>query len=190
MTPIPRSKGPSSDSDGEKKLRMRLDALIGLMILQIFLSVGMWMDKDDSPKDPEQETVINETASQETEINEAEESVEVVLQPVDSTKLEIDWTMIKIDVLNGCGVTGIAGKSQKWLKRNGFRIRLAENADRHDYSKSIIQDRSGNIKAAKELAEALGIESSQIIPLTGTPSPYVDLTLVIGKDYKRLPLDQ
>jgi hypothetical protein len=42
--------------------------------------------------------------------------------------------------------------------------------------------------AARELALVLNIDQSQIIELDGSPSPFVDLTVVIGEDYKRLPI--
>jgi len=193
MSPIPRLK-PSSEQNGERKIRIRLDTLIALMVLQIILSIGIWLDRSGE-KPQEQMDIIEskgESAAQSsvtiTEPTEAiiEESFEEAVQEPDS--FFVDWSMIKIDVLNGCGVQGLASRMADWLSRNGFRVRLTENADRHDYPKSFVQDRSGNITAARELAQALNIDQNQILVFDGTTSSEVDLTLVIGKDYKRLPI--
>lgn len=204
MSPIPRGKS-STDMNSERKLRLRMDILIALMIVQLIISIGIWVNKSDSEPDVK-EVETSEAVSQEMtdpEIddykNELQSDVpvktepEVQKEPVEETALldetpVVEWSKIRIDVLNGCGVRGIAAQVQTWLKRNGYRIRLTENADRHDYKKSLIQDRSGNMAAARELALVLNIDQSQIIELDGSPSPFVDLTVVIGEDYKRLPI--
>lgn len=204
MSPIPRGKS-SVEMYSERKLRLRLDILIALMVIQLFFSIGMWVKESDSEPAEEAievaENVVQETIDPEMEDYSRglrEETPELLKSETSEEILEesalldekpvVEWSKIRIDVLNGCGVRGLAGQAQTWLKRNGYRIRLAENADRHDYAKSLIQDRSGNMVAARELALVLNIDQSQIIELKGSPSPFVDLTVVIGEDYKRLPI--
>ncbi|MBT3233018.1 MAG: LytR C-terminal domain-containing protein [Calditrichaeota bacterium] len=204
MSPIPRGKS-SADMNSERKLRLRMDILIALMIVQLIISIGIWVNKSDSEPDKKivESTEVIGQAVTEPEIDDtkhelkssvpAQADSEVQAESVEETALldetpVVEWSKIRIDVLNGCGVRGIAAQAQTWLKRNGYRIRLAENADRHDYKKSLIQDRSGNMAAARELALVLNIDQSQIIELDGSPSPFVDLTVVIGEDYKRLPI--
>lgn len=142
---------------------------------------------EEMPEEQEYTEPVDEYSTPENQ--ETDIYTEPVVEPETTEPQSPDWSNIRIDVLNGCGVTGIAGRAQKWLKRNGYKVRLAENADRHDYKQSIIQDRSGNYQAALELARALNLNESNIMELRGSPSPYVDLTLVIGLDYKRLPID-
>ncbi len=206
MSPIPRGKS-SAEMNSERKLRLRMDILIALMIVQLVFIIGIFFNKSDSDSGDNvvessemvdgtpavTETIdsgridnIDET--QQYEANESPENKEEIAI-LDENPV-VEWSKIRIDVLNGCGVRGIAAQAQTWLKRNGYRIRLAENADRHDYDKSLIQDRSGNMAAARELALVLNIDQSQIIELDGSPSPFVDLTVVIGKDYKRLPIGE
>lgn len=195
MSPNPRPKFRLSDNDGERRLRTRLDILIALIVLQILLSIGIWVDQPrlKSAESTEQPAEIVAAEPSRVEPEAKPEVVPLNQQEAESSAdddalLPIDWSNVSIDVLNGCGKKGIAHKMQLWLKKNGFKVRLAENADRHDYTKSFIQDRSGMADAAFELAGVLNILPDQVKLLEGQPSPYVDLTLVIGQDYKRLPI--
>jgi hypothetical protein len=163
------------------------------MVVQIILSIGLWVDRprQESKTDAgvakpitETQDIINDSAKELAD-EYTEEADHPELIPTEELD-RIDWSSLKIDVLNGCGVAGVAAKAEKWLVKGGYKVRITENADRHDYEFSFLQDRSGHLDAAIELAEALKISPDQIQELKGTPSPYTDLTLVLGKDYKRL----
>ena len=193
MSPTPRQKFRSGEGDSDRRLRTRLDILIALMMLQIILSIGLWVDRPRQDQMPSETFEEYEVKDQIPAADDFEESTSTLSEEVDLAELDqideiekIDWSTLKIDVLNGCGIAGIARKSEQWLVKNGYRVRITENADRHDYAISFLQDRSGHLDAAIELAEALNLSLDQIQELKGTPSPYTDLTLVIGKDYKRL----
>ncbi len=195
MSPIPRAKSSMNEDSSFRRLRTILVLLCALMAVQIIISFGIWLDLPNDEDLVKSEAVKLETKTIVEDVIEQEESTAIVKESIEpdfkdelkETKPTINWSTVRIDVLNGCGVKGLASRTQEWLKKEGFRVRLAENADRHDYPKSFIQDRGGRIDAAYALADSLSIDPGQVITLEGTPSPYVDLTLVIGIDYKELP---
>ncbi len=96
---------------------------------------------------------------------------------------------IKVEVLNGCGVNGLARTVANRLRTTGFDVMTLDNADRFDYPESIVIDRLGNPEDADRVAEALGISNriQQIIP---DPFRIESVTVIIGKDYSRIGLDQ
>jgi len=189
MSPVPRHKLRTGEGESDRKLRSRLDILIALMMVQIILSIGLWVDRPRQESKAEAIAEMPKSESDNVAIDPDEEFTGESNHPelISSEELDkIDWSNLKIDVLNGCGVAGVAAKAEKWLVKGGYKVRITENADRHDYEFSFLQDRSGHLDAAIELADALKISPDQIQELKGTPSPYTDLTLVLGKDYKRL----
>ena len=64
----------------------------------------------------------------------------------------------------------------------------SENADHFDYEKTMLIQRNENIFGMKHVAEALGFDinnSSQVIT-AADPNLDVDITLVIGKDFRSI----
>jgi len=112
----------------------------------------------------------------------------IVSTSSDENERDDEVIAIKVQVLNGCGFAGIAGKAGKWLKRNGYVVKDIGNADRQDHKLTSIVDRSGNLTAARELASLIGISEDRIKRQGSGPKPKVDLTLILGKDSKRLPI--
>ncbi len=94
---------------------------------------------------------------------------------------------IKIEVLNGCGVNGLARTVGTRLRELGFDVMTLENADSFGYPESIVIDRIGNPGEADRVAEALGIANriQQIVP---DPFRIEGVTVIVGKDYRRLGL--
>lgn len=185
-------KFPTDDPD--RRTRIRLDFLIALMVVQIVLSIGLWVDryrdrdeaqpaaavKSDNPFD-ELYTEQPAESAQNTEPGVVElPAVEPVHEPIVPAK-------VKVQVLNGCGKTGIARRAQQWMERNDYEVRDVGNADRQDYRSSEVINRSGNATAARDLARMLGIDESKIKRKAAPPGLDVDLTLIIGADNKRLP---
>lgn len=95
---------------------------------------------------------------------------------------------VKIEVLNGCGINGIARVVGNRLRETGFDVMTLDNADRFDYPESIVIDRLGNPDEADRVAEALGI-SNRIQQIVPDPFRIESVTVIIGKDYARIGLD-
>ncbi len=93
--------------------------------------------------------------------------------------------VIQIEVLNGCGVDGIADKFTDMLRKKHFDVVHTGNYRSFDIDESIIIDRAGNIKSARLLAGVVGMNNDRIINQVNKDY-FLDVTLIIGKDYKQL----
>jgi len=95
---------------------------------------------------------------------------------------------IQIEILNGCGEPGIAAKFSNLLRDIRVDVVRSENADHFDYDKTMLIQRNENIFGMKLVAEALGFDinnSNQVIT-AADPNLDVDITLVIGKDFRSI----
>ena len=88
-----------------------------------------------------------------------------------------------LKLLNGCNRPGLASRMQSPLRRAGFDVLDTDNADRFDYDRTVVRDRSGKAGAAEKLRDWLRAEYGvgEIRP-DGVPVPEADLILVLGRD--------
>jgi hypothetical protein len=148
-----------------------------------------------APEEPLTEEITSETDttdSQEPPILIEREQEEAVSQPEPKQPTaSLSPQDVKVQVLNGCGVKGIAFRIRGVLRDRGFDVMSYGNAKRHNYSKSQIIIRSrgsfGN-QAADLLAESLNIAPDQISRIEDASLVDINLTLVIGSDYRQLNL--
>jgi hypothetical protein len=96
---------------------------------------------------------------------------------------------VKVEVLNGCGIDGMARTVGNRLRETGFDVMTLDNADRFDYPESIVIDRLGAPEDADRVAEALGI-SNRIQQIVPDPFRIESVTVIIGRDFGRIGLDQ
>ena len=92
---------------------------------------------------------------------------------------------MQIEVLNGCGVDGIADMFTDSLRKKNFDVVNTGNYRTFKIDNSIVIDRTGNIINAEYLAEVIGIDKKQVIEQKNK-NYFLDVTLIIGKDYKQL----
>ena len=92
---------------------------------------------------------------------------------------------IKIEVLNGCGIKGIAAKTSEYL-RSSHRIDVirSENADRYDYPNTLIIGRNENLEKILLVSKSFGIsiDNKNIVRHEPNESLGVDVTVILGKD--------
>ena len=93
--------------------------------------------------------------------------------------------VIQIDVMNGCGDAGMASKCSAFLRARGFDVVEMRNYKTFDLDHSMVIDRTGNMENAERVARALGVGSKNIIQQINQDY-YVDVSVVIGKDYSSL----
>jgi hypothetical protein len=94
---------------------------------------------------------------------------------------------VVVEVLNGCGVVGIAEKVGEFLVDRGFDVMFVGNADDFSHTETLIVDRSGD--RTKALAVASTLPRSGVIYQVSS-SFFVDVTVVIGRDLAAsLPAD-
>ncbi|HHX74295.1 MAG TPA: LCP family protein [Firmicutes bacterium] len=87
---------------------------------------------------------------------------------------------ITVEVLNGCGVAGIAGKVADMLRAERFHIVNVGNADNFDYEVTQVIYRDTNLQAAKEVAQF--IPNPDLLKAENTESDVL-VTVIIGKNY-------
>jgi hypothetical protein len=105
----------------------------------------------------------------------------------DATATHLISDVIQIQVLNGCGVSGVASRFTNKLRLSGFDVVESGNFETFDVQHTFVIDRSGNLENARRVAIALGISEDQIIREVATGF-YLDATVVIGFDYNQLNL--
>lgn len=99
----------------------------------------------------------------------------------------VPYQGIVIEVLNGCGTPGLAQKFTNYLRSEGFDVIYTGNADHLNYPNTLLIERVDNSGKTDEVNKALDLNSGQIT-VNLDPSLHVDLTLILGKDYNRLPV--
>ncbi len=92
---------------------------------------------------------------------------------------------MQIEVLNGCGVDGVADMFTDSLRKKNFDVVNTDNYRSYNIDNSIVIDRTGNIINAEYLAGIIGIDNKQVIQQKNK-NYFLDVTLIIGKDYKQL----
>lgn len=94
--------------------------------------------------------------------------------------------VIEVEVLNGCGVYGLAAQFTDFLRSQGFDVVNSGNAAKFDYPATLIIQRSERVESSYRMAELLNISKSDTTRLLVRPdlSLATDVTVVLGKDYK------
>lgn len=92
---------------------------------------------------------------------------------------------IQLDVQNGTSENGVASRITEFLRKNGMDVVEMGNYKSKDIDKTLIIDRSGDKNKAKRVAMILGVNERNVIQQMNN-SLYLDVTVVIGKDYKEL----
>lgn len=87
---------------------------------------------------------------------------------------------VRVEVLNGGGVRGVAGEARDLLRDRQFDVVFYGNAPTFDRETSLILDRTGMQGVAWEIAQALGIREVEFRPDTLV---YADVTVLLGTDW-------
>jgi len=103
---------------------------------------------------------------------------------------------VRIKVLNGAGVTGLARRVSELLRNEGFSVVHVGNADRFDYTQSYIIDITGNPKKIELLRERslrslLKVVKPEELSATmkglaakGVTGDGADAIIILGQDFK------
>jgi len=91
----------------------------------------------------------------------------------------------KLEVVNIAGEDGLAGRMTTFLRQLGYDVVEYNSRQLAGYERTTIIDRTGNPAAAKDVAEALGLEEDRIRTELDRKL-YVDVTVVLGYDYKTI----
>ena len=89
----------------------------------------------------------------------------------------------EVEVLNGCGESGVANLYTNFLRKNDFDVIEIKNADNFNFTNTLLLVSNANNKIAKKLAELLTIKEENI---RIDKNIVWDFSIIIGKDYKNL----
>jgi hypothetical protein len=99
---------------------------------------------------------------------------------IDSTAVRI-----QVEVLNGCGVSGIAEKLTDYLRINNIDVVNLGNYRSFEIENSIIIGRNEKILNSEKVAAIVGLDKQNIIQQIN-PDYLLDVTFILGKDYRDL----
>lgn len=90
---------------------------------------------------------------------------------------------IRVEVRNGSGIPGAAGRMTAFLREAGFDVVDFGNADGFDHDRTTVIDRIGEPARAREVAAAL-----RGVPIRTEPdsSLYLDVTVMVGTDLEEV----
>ncbi|MCH7678768.1 LytR C-terminal domain-containing protein [candidate division KSB1 bacterium] len=96
--------------------------------------------------------------------------------------------IITVQVLNGCGVQGLANEITQYLRNKNFDVVDVGNYEGGYLDQTLVLDRvSLESKYAKKVAKALGVNEKLVTP-TLEKSLQLMVTVIIGRDYKKLKI--
>ena len=116
--------------------------------------------------------------------------IEVTFPKIDPRPLAIEVYQknpiqnIKVEVLNGCGLKGIAARTADFLRANHVDVVRSDNADHYDYPNTVIISRNENVESLKAVSRSFGVALDDKTHILTDPdeSLGVDVTVILGKD--------
>jgi len=106
-----------------------------------------------------------------------------ILQPLFEGR-RYEGEVIRVEVLNGCGVTKISQQITDILQEKGFDVVNVGDALSHDFAKTILVDRkSEEMRNAKKVARSIGCRH---MTYQLDPSLHLEVSLIVGKDYPKI----
>jgi len=92
---------------------------------------------------------------------------------------------IRVEVLNGCGVAGIARRTAEFLISKGYDVRDYKNANHQRYENTTIYVRSNNRADGEALAQSIALPDQYVILEPNPELVDVDVSLLLGKDHNK-----
>ncbi|NLL14218.1 MAG: LytR C-terminal domain-containing protein [Fibrobacter sp.] len=86
----------------------------------------------------------------------------------------------RIEVLNGCGIEGAAGKVADYLRSTNFDIKSVGNAQTWNYPFTIVISRTQDTTVASQVASSL--DTDKMIIIRNNDKMH-DVTVIIGPDF-------
>jgi hypothetical protein len=89
----------------------------------------------------------------------------------------------KIQVLNGCGVSGAAKTVADFLRSKKFDVKYEGNARTGNYKETLVVSRTKDQTVAQQVAQALGTPSAVLIR---NGDQMYDVTVFVGADFQEI----
>jgi hypothetical protein len=92
---------------------------------------------------------------------------------------------IQLDVLNGSGTPKLSQRFTDYLRARGFDVVEMGNYKDSRVEFTRVIDRAGNLAAAQQVAQALGVSKEHVVQEIDKHL-YLDVSVVIGNDFRSL----
>jgi len=94
---------------------------------------------------------------------------------------------IEVEVLNGCGVPYLAARTTDFLRSKNFDVVFEGNMENQSYQHTLIIQRNEKVESLIKIADSFDIDLRDSIHIQITPdeSLCLDVTVILGADYKR-----
>lgn len=100
----------------------------------------------------------------------------------DSLSRSMDFgERVRVEVLNAGGRPDMARRAMDILRSRGFDVVYFGNAESFGHDTSRVLDRVGRVEAARDVADALGIE---VVESEADRNLYLDVTVRLGRDWE------
>lgn len=109
----------------------------------------------------------------------------VVVEQVQTAPQVVRNEVMRIEVLNGCGVPQLAARYTDFLRALEYDVVKTDNYESHNVEHSVVIDRQGNKEASLKLAKDLGIDQAHVLQEVNAVY-LIDATVVLGKDFRSL----
>ncbi len=111
-------------------------------------------------------------------------SLVIMLTKADPQEIYKKNANMRVEVLNGCGVNRLAIKVTNILRKKGFNVVQVGNTKNQDFGETVVMERSNeNMVNANYFAKQIGCRN---IDKDVDPALYIEITLIIGQDYKKI----
>ncbi len=94
----------------------------------------------------------------------------------------------KVQVLNGCGIDGLAWSVAQKLREHGFDVKNdgIGNAPTFNYDQTLVVSRTPDMSVAEQIGEVLEVPDDKIILLRNGDQRF-DVTVFVGSDAQEIP---
>ena len=92
---------------------------------------------------------------------------------------------LRVEILNGCGITNAADWAARRLKGTGIVIMGIANADNFHYEKTVVQSSAGVPVALEDALGRMGLSKTAVEESAVSPGG-ADVTVIVGRDYLSL----
>ncbi len=89
----------------------------------------------------------------------------------------------RIEVLNGCGITGAAGVVADFLRDKGFDVKNIDNAPSWNYPQTIVVSRTRDMTTAKQVCDVLHTDNCICLR---TGEELYNVSVFVGSDFGEL----
>lgn len=124
-----------------------------------------------------------------TETQEPQSPVETTtaqnIPPEPEPEIKSVARRVQVEILNGCGVDGLAERLTRYLRKYDIDVVSRGNYRHFEVPASRIVDRVNNAERIDPLGKLLGIASNKIV-VEENVNLQLDATIVLGLDYKSL----